>query len=255
MPPWTLTRPAHRGDRSRATPACRRRRSTGCCRTSACAGRTRRSSGCRRSEVAHYEGMTIAEIARDRGADPTETYLDLVGELGSQTRIMNWNYSGRDDEETSLRKVLQHPPHVLRDRHHPHRQRRRQPGIVRHLPAHSRPLRARAASCFSLAEAVRRMTSLSARAHGAARSRPHRQGTGRRSRRFRPSNRRRQHDAALPEPFAFRHRIRRTQRFGRRTARCIRQTISRWAGPAARVAAGNATARRCCLRPRVLQAL
>lgn len=57
---------------------------------------------------AHYEGMTIAAIARDRHADPTETYLDLVGELGSQTRIMNWNYSGRDEEETSLRKVLQH---------------------------------------------------------------------------------------------------------------------------------------------------
>jgi N-acyl-D-amino-acid deacylase len=59
-------------------------------------------------EVARYEGMTIAEIARERNNDPTETYLDLVGELGSQTRIINWNYSGRDDEETSLRKVLQH---------------------------------------------------------------------------------------------------------------------------------------------------
>lgn len=57
---------------------------------------------------AHYEGMTIAEIARERGKRPTETYLDLVGELGSQTRIMNWNYSGRDAEETSLRKVLAH---------------------------------------------------------------------------------------------------------------------------------------------------
>jgi N-acyl-D-amino-acid deacylase len=56
----------------------------------------------------HYEGMTIAAVARDRHADATETYLDLVGELGSQTRIMNWNYSGRDDEESSLRKVLQH---------------------------------------------------------------------------------------------------------------------------------------------------
>ena len=60
-------------------------------------------------EVAHYEGMTIAEVARDRGRDPTETYLDLVAELGSDTRIMNWSYSGRDDEETSLRKVLEHP--------------------------------------------------------------------------------------------------------------------------------------------------
>jgi len=58
--------------------------------------------------VAHYEGMSIAEIARDRGTDPTETYIDLVGELGSQTRIMNWNYSGRDDEEKSLRSVLQY---------------------------------------------------------------------------------------------------------------------------------------------------
>lgn len=60
-------------------------------------------------KFAHYEGMTIAEIAAERNADPTETYLDLVGELGSQTRIMNWNYSGRGGEETSLRKVLQHP--------------------------------------------------------------------------------------------------------------------------------------------------
>jgi len=57
----------------------------------------------------HYEGMTIGEIARERGADATETYLDLVGELGMQTRIMNWNYSGRGEEETSLRKVLQFP--------------------------------------------------------------------------------------------------------------------------------------------------
>jgi N-acyl-D-amino-acid deacylase len=62
-----------------------------------------------RRECAHYEGMTIGVIARERKQDPTETYLDLVGELGSQARIMNWNYSGRDDEETSLRKVLQHP--------------------------------------------------------------------------------------------------------------------------------------------------
>jgi N-acyl-D-amino-acid deacylase len=58
---------------------------------------------------ARYEGMTVAEIARERRANATETYLDLVGELGSQARIMNWNYSGRDEEEASLRKVLQHP--------------------------------------------------------------------------------------------------------------------------------------------------
>lgn len=56
-----------------------------------------------------YEGQSIADVARDRGRDGTETYLDLVGELGAQTRIMNWNYSGRDDEEDSLRKVLAFP--------------------------------------------------------------------------------------------------------------------------------------------------
>jgi N-acyl-D-amino-acid deacylase len=61
-----------------------------------------------RRELAHYEGQTIADLARERRQEPTETYLDLVGELGSQTRIMNWNYSGRDAEEGSLRKVLQH---------------------------------------------------------------------------------------------------------------------------------------------------
>jgi len=59
-------------------------------------------------EQAHYESRTVADIARERRQEPTETYLDLVGELGSQTRIMNWNYSGRDAEEGSLRKVLQH---------------------------------------------------------------------------------------------------------------------------------------------------
>jgi N-acyl-D-aspartate/D-glutamate deacylase len=53
-----------------------------------------------------YEGRSVADVARDRGKDATETYLDLVAELGPQTRIMNWNYSGREDEEGSLRKVL-----------------------------------------------------------------------------------------------------------------------------------------------------
>lgn len=61
-----------------------------------------------RPQAAHYEGMSVGDIARERRADPTETYLDLIAELGSQTRILNWNYSGRDDEETSLRKVLQY---------------------------------------------------------------------------------------------------------------------------------------------------
>jgi N-acyl-D-amino-acid deacylase len=58
---------------------------------------------------ARYEGMTVAEIAAERSGDPTETYLDLIAELGPRTRIINWNYSGRDDEESALRKVLKHP--------------------------------------------------------------------------------------------------------------------------------------------------
>lgn len=59
-------------------------------------------------DLAHYEGLSVAEIARERGTEPTETYLDLIALLGPETRILNWNYSGRDDEETSLRKVLGH---------------------------------------------------------------------------------------------------------------------------------------------------
>jgi N-acyl-D-amino-acid deacylase len=113
----------------------------------------------------HYEGMTIAEIAQERRANPTETYLDLVGELGSQTRIMNWNYSGRDDEEASLRKVLQHrltcfeTDTILTGN-----------GIdnpasygtfPRILGRYVRELK-----LFSLSEAVRRMTSLSAERMG-----------------------------------------------------------------------------------------
>jgi N-acyl-D-amino-acid deacylase len=57
-------------------------------------------------ERSHLEGLSVAEIARERGRGGTETYLDLIAELGTQARIMNWNYSGRDEEESSLRKVL-----------------------------------------------------------------------------------------------------------------------------------------------------
>ena len=60
-------------------------------------------------DQAAYEGATVGELARDRGQAGVETYLDLIAELGPSTRIINWNYSGRDDEETSLRKVLAHP--------------------------------------------------------------------------------------------------------------------------------------------------
>jgi N-acyl-D-amino-acid deacylase len=118
-----------------------------------------------RKEVAHYEGMTIAEIADDRGKYPTETYLDLVGELGSQTRIMNWNYSGRDDEETSLRKVLQHPLTCFETDTILTGNGFDNPAsygtFPRILGRYVRELK-----LFSLPEAVRRMTSLSANRMG-----------------------------------------------------------------------------------------
>ena len=47
MPPWTLTNLRARDHRPRAARSAPPPPSTGCCRTSACAGRTRRSSGCR----------------------------------------------------------------------------------------------------------------------------------------------------------------------------------------------------------------
>ncbi len=118
-----------------------------------------------RREQAYYEGMTVAEIARERRADPTETYLDLVGELGSQTRIMNWNYSGRDDEEASLRKVLQHSRTCFETDTILTGNGLDNPAsygtFPRLLGRYVRDLR-----LFSLPEAVRRMTSFSAQRMG-----------------------------------------------------------------------------------------
>ncbi len=108
MPPWALTRlgEAVRDPELRA----RARRSLDRAQANfgMCWDDTQIMRVADRSKV-RYEGMTVAEIATERAADPTDTYLDLVGELGRETRIINWNYSGRDEEETSLRKVLRHP--------------------------------------------------------------------------------------------------------------------------------------------------
>jgi N-acyl-D-amino-acid deacylase len=115
--------------------------------------------------LAHYEGRSIAEIARERGTDGTETYLDLVGELGSQTRIMNWNYSGRDEEEASLRKVLAHPRTCFETDTILTGNGLDNPAsygtFPRLLGRYVRELK-----LFSLPEAVRRMTSLSAERMG-----------------------------------------------------------------------------------------
>ena len=116
-------------------------------------------------ECRHYEGMTVAEIASERGTDPTETYLDLVGELGMQARIMNWNYSGRDDEEASLRKVLQHSRTCFETDTILTGNGFDNPAsygtFPRLLGRYVRELR-----LFSLAEAIRRMTSFSAERMG-----------------------------------------------------------------------------------------
>jgi N-acyl-D-amino-acid deacylase len=116
-------------------------------------------------DKAHFQGMTIGEIARERHADATETYLDLVGELGSQTRIMNWNYSGRDEEEVSLRKVLQHPLTCFETDTILTGNGLDNPAsygtFPRILGRYVRELK-----LLSLGEAVRRMTSLSARRMG-----------------------------------------------------------------------------------------
>ena len=165
MPPWTLNQSAPRGHRARAAPARRRHAQLGAAGARHALGGHADPLGAE-ARAGALRGPDDRRRSRASAApDPTETYLDLVGELGSQTRIMNWNYSGRDDEEASLRKVLRAPAHLLRDRHHPHRQRRRQPGLVRHLPAPARPLRARA-RLLSLPEAVRRMTGFSAERMG-----------------------------------------------------------------------------------------
>ena len=108
MPPWSLTRLSEAVTdpdlRARAAASLERQQAT----FGMCWDDTQIMWVPDRSK-ARYEGMTIAEIAAERGEHATETYLDLIAELGGRTRIINWNYSGRDDEEASLRKVLKHP--------------------------------------------------------------------------------------------------------------------------------------------------
>ena len=108
-----------------------------------------------------YEGLSIAEIAQRRGQSGTDAYLDLVVELGPQTRIINWNYSGRDDEETSLRKVLAHSRTCFETDTILTGNGFDNPAsygtFPRILGRYVRELR-----LFSLPEAVRRMTGLSA---------------------------------------------------------------------------------------------
>jgi N-acyl-D-amino-acid deacylase len=110
---------------------------------------------------AHYEGLSVAQIARERGQSGTDAYLDLVVELGAQTRIINWNYSGRDDEEASLRKVLSHSRTCFETDTILTGNGFDNPAsygtFPRILGRYVREL-----GLFSLPEAVRRMTSLSA---------------------------------------------------------------------------------------------
>lgn len=107
VPPWALTNARENA----ADPAARERLVRGLRRVQGAVGMQWNDTQILwvpDRALAHYEGLSVEEIATERGTDPTETYLDLIVELGPETRILNWNYSGRDDEETSLRKVLGH---------------------------------------------------------------------------------------------------------------------------------------------------
>jgi N-acyl-D-aspartate/D-glutamate deacylase len=118
-------------------------------------------------EQARYQGLTVDDIARERGANATETYLDLVLELGPRARILNWNYSGRGEEETSLRKVLAHPLTCFETDTILTGEGFDNPAsfgtFPRILGRYVREL-----GLFSLPEAIRRMTALSARRMGLA---------------------------------------------------------------------------------------
>ena len=174
--------------------------------------------------------MTIADIARDRGTDPTETYLDLVGELGSQTRIMNWNYSGRDDEEASLRKVLAHSACCFETDTILTGNGVDNPAsygtFPRLLGRYVRELQ-----LLTLPEAVRRMTGFTAERMGLARSRPHRRRASPPTSSSSTRTPSATTDAAhQPPPIGHRHRG--AQRRGGRERRPLRSHIARRTGPA-----------------------
>ena len=178
-----------------------------------------------RREHADYEGRTVAEIAKDRGRSGTETYLELVGELGGSTRIINWNYSGRDDEETSLRKVLAHPltcfeTDTILTGH----------GVdnpasfgtfPRVLGRYVREL-----GMIELPEAVRRMTSFSAERMGLRDRGRIARGLARRSGRVRPGNHRRPRHAPRSERRLGGHPPGGDERPGRRRRRPLRPHLT-----------------------------
>jgi N-acyl-D-amino-acid deacylase len=59
--------------------------------------------------LSQYEGMTVGEIAEARSEDPFDTYCHLVVESKGLGRIFLAQYSGNEEDESVLRKVLAHP--------------------------------------------------------------------------------------------------------------------------------------------------
>jgi N-acyl-D-amino-acid deacylase len=59
--------------------------------------------------LTQYEGMNISEIAAARGEEPFDSYCHLVIESNGLARIFLAQYSGNENDESVLRRVLAHP--------------------------------------------------------------------------------------------------------------------------------------------------
>lgn len=112
-------------------------------------------------ELEPWEGLDLGEIARRRGQDPFETYVQVALASNGQARVLIGTYSGDGDEEGPLRAVLSHPRCSFETDTILTRRGRHNPAsfgtFPRVLGRYARDL-----ALFSLPEAVRRMTSLPA---------------------------------------------------------------------------------------------
>ena len=59
--------------------------------------------------LVRYEGRNVAEIAAERGEDPFDAYCHLVVESDGLARIFLAQYSGNENDQSVLHRVLAHP--------------------------------------------------------------------------------------------------------------------------------------------------
>jgi len=59
--------------------------------------------------LVRYEGKNVAEIAAERGEDPFDAYCHLVVESDGLARIFLAQYSGNENDQSVLHRVLAHP--------------------------------------------------------------------------------------------------------------------------------------------------